>query len=281
MTVVLLAIAVALVSWSNGGSAGSETALEARAAQLALGAWRSFPLGRNPRPVIVLGAGSIVLPPRPHEQVAFATGRYVLNAHLPSGPGRIAGYRLLLAAGAYRSLRANAMPDSQFHARLQIVAVKLGFATFETDRGRQRLPAWPFSARGLSQSAAVLAAQPFTLPPRPHIHVSSSVVVDTAEEFARLSQGGTKATISFVGGPAGNGPCDDNYTVRSFESATAVAYVIRHRSTRSSGGSQACSLVGQERKVTATFTRPLGRRVLIDGADALPIPAAPAGQPSR
>lgn len=78
--------------------------------------------------------------------------------------------------------------------------IALGQATFVTDRGRQRLPAWLFFVEGLRDPDAVLAVGPYVVPTSLRLQLPPWVVADTEEEFARASHGGTAVTISFVGG---------------------------------------------------------------------------------
>jgi hypothetical protein len=144
-----------------------------------------------------------------------------------------------------------------------------------TDRGRQRLPAWLFFAQGLREPDAVLAVRPYVLPKSLRSQLPPWVVADTEEEFATASQGGRAITISFVGGHAGHQPCDDSYTASATPSRTAVAFIIRQIPvTTPLPADTGCYEVGYERTVTVHLTQPLGPRVLIDGADAIPIPVS-------
>ncbi len=275
-------VAGSVAAAAVGADVGSPVSTSLRrAATEALHAWRSFPANGDPRPVIVLGSGPVSLPTNSRDATAFNTGRYVLGAHLPVVPKRHAGYALSPALAAYRELRANAMPDRESHARIRITRVDLGQATFMTDRGSQRLPAWRFFASGLRYPAAVLAVRPYRLPARPRVHLPASVLIDSAEESAQINATGTRLKISFTGGPPGTQPCDDSYAVTTFESATAVAYVIQLTAAREPVNGEACSLVGYTRSVTAHLVRPLRTRVLIDAADALPIPTARSSPKAR
>jgi hypothetical protein len=158
---------------------------------------------------------------------------------------------------------------------VKITMITLGEGTFMTDRGRQRLPAWLFFAQGLRDPDAVLAVRPYVVPRSLRLQLPPLVVADTEEEFASASHGGRAITISFVGGHAGNQPCDDSYTASATPSRTAVAFIIRAIPVPLPVNTY-CTSVGYTRTVTVHLTRPLGPRVLIDGADAIPVPVSHA-----
>jgi hypothetical protein len=122
---------------------------------------------------------------------------------------------------------------------------------------------------------AVLAVRPYVVPRSLRLQLPPLVVADTEEEFASASHGGRAITISFVGGHAGNQPCDDSYTASATPSRTAVAFIIRAIPVPLPVNTY-CTSVGYTRTVTVHLTRPLGPRVLIDGADAIPVPVSHA-----
>jgi hypothetical protein len=261
--VALLVGAIAVSAMGGTSSASSVTSQGA--ADQALKLWGSFPINAHPRPVIDLG-GEVSYPRDP---LPFAAGRYTLSARLRSGPSSNGGYLLESARRAYRTLRRAAKPEPEFHQRTVIIRVALGSAVFVTDRGAQHLPAWLFYARGHLDPAAVLAARPYPEPKpiRPHL---ASVLVDTAEEYATSNADKTHLTIWFIGGHAGHGPCDVNYTVQTFPGQRALAYIIHEHDA--GPPNQICADVGYSRSVTAILSHPLGPRVLIDGGDGLPVP---------
>jgi hypothetical protein len=270
---VLVAIVVLGSVWLGGAFAvdSSTRSSVTRGVQRALRAWAGFPVDAPLRPVIVLGGGIVVAPRELRDALVFDTGRYRLGTAVPSGPSSLGGYPLISARSAYSSLRRATKPPSGMRPVVKIRMITLGRGTFVTDRGRQRLPAWLFFARGLRDPDAVLAVRPYVVPRSLRLQLPPWVVADTEEEFASASQGGKAITISFVGGHAGNQPCDDSYTASATPSRTAVAFIIRDIPVPLPVNTY-CASVGYERTVTVHLSKPLGPRVLIDGADAIPIP---------
>jgi hypothetical protein len=146
-----------------------------------------------------------------------------------------------------------------------------------TDRGRQRPPAWRFFAQGLRDPGAVLTVRPYVVPKSLRLQLPPRVVADTEEECASASHGGRAITISFVGGHAGNQPCDDGYIGSATSTRTAVAVIIRQIPvTTRLPVNTGCDGVEFKRTVTVHLTQPPGPRVLIDGADAIPVPVSHA-----
>jgi hypothetical protein len=274
---ILAAILVLGSVWLSGALAvdSSPPSSVARGVQRALRVWAGFPIGASRRPVIVLGGG-IVIPRRElREALVFDTGRYRLGTALPSGPSSFGGYPLISAGSAYSSLRRATKPPSGARPVVKISLITLGQGMFVTDRGGQRLPAWLFFAEGLRDPDAVLAVRPYVVPTSLRLRLPPSVVADTEEEFARASDGGKAVTISFAGGHAGNQPCDVNYTASATPSRTAVAFIIRQIPVPAPVNT-GCAGVGYERTVTVRLAQPLGGRVPIDGADAIPVPVSHA-----
>ena len=183
------------------------------------------------------------------------------------------GYPLISASSAYGSLRGATKQPSGARPVVRIRLITLGQGTFVTDRGPQRLPSWLFFAEGLRDPDAVLAVRPYVVPRALRLQLPPWVVADTEEEFASGSPDGRAVTISFVVGHAGNKPCDDSYTASATPSRTAVAFIIRQIPVPPPANT-GCAGAGFERTVTVHLTRPLGPRVLIDGADAIPVPVS-------
>jgi hypothetical protein len=100
------------------------------------------------------------------------------------------------------------------------------------------------------------------------------VVADTEGECASASHGGRAITISFVGGHAGNLPCDDSCTGSATSTRTAVAVIMRQIPVTTPLPANTGDGVELERTVTVHLTQPPGPRVLIDGADAIPVPVS-------
>jgi hypothetical protein len=154
--------------------------------------------------------------------------------------------------------------------------VRLGTATFQTDRGKAKLPAWLFSFRGVTDPAAVLAVAPPEVfyPPTPRPFSNS--FSDYQDDSATVPRAGTQLIISFVGAPVGDRPCDASYSATSVHSAHAVAFSISSRTVPFSG---ACLAVGYRRSVILRLSSRLGGRALILASNGGVIPVT--RQPTR
>ena len=241
-----------------------------RGASPALALWRAFPVQAKPRPIVPLGEG-LVLDPRTGfrtvaAKTAYEEGRFALRTALPPG-----------AITAYRRLRAIGVDDDQKVAPLLITAVKPGSATFVTDRGPMRLPAWQFSFKGVAHPASVLALGPpdVFIPPALH-RFAAPGPGNSIEDSATVSASGKTITVTFVGGPAGNEACDDSYRASAVADRRAVAFTITTIPVPAPAG-MACALVGYARPAVLHLARPLGARVLISATDGGAVPVTPAG----
>jgi hypothetical protein len=156
---------------------------------------------------------------------------------------------------------------------LLIVRIRLGQASFVTDRGRLRLPAWLFYFGRFAEPASVLAVTPYNAPPVRRID-PQGVTNSLDGEQAVVSADGKTLRIFFTGGPAGNTPCDDRYTATVRQSAHAVAFTIRVFPVVDQSKNVACLDVGYTRNVIVRLPRPLGPRVLLDSTDGGAIPVA-------
>jgi hypothetical protein len=180
---------------------------------------------------------------------------------------------VVTAGQAAALFRARAVTGPPAPARLRVTTVRLGAATFMTDRGPRRLPAWRFGFAAIRGTAAVLAVAPAQIFPPPAPAGEQPPLVDWA--FSR--SGGRALTVRFTGAPAGRGPCTASYSVQAAESATAVAVaVIAHPH---GGGTMACSAVGYSREATTRLTEPLGARVVVDVVSRAAVPVTSSHSP--
>jgi hypothetical protein len=223
----------------------------------------------KPRPIIPIGTGLVIAPRDGFRtdaaKIAFIEGRYVLRATVPAVPPSRGGYAIACARHALRLLRSNpGKVGSSRAAPLAVTRIRLAAASFLTDRGNRRLPAWAFLLRGVPHPVFVLAvarSSVFTPPnPREFARGGSPFEDDTAT----VSADGMSLRVSFTGGPAGHKPCDVAYTPGAAATTRAVAFWVTAHPVPTTG---ACSLVGYTRFVTIHLKRRLGARVLIDGAD--------------
>ena len=119
------------------------------------------------------------------------------------------------------------------------------------------LPAWQFSFKRVAKPATVLALAPpdlFTPPPLQQLGPTGTG--NSIEDSARADRSGTAITISFIGAPAGNGPCDARYTASAAANRRAVAFTIHTISPPSPPGTF-CTAVGYTRKAILHLARPL------------------------
>jgi hypothetical protein len=246
------------------------------AGEVALALWNGFPVQARPRPIIPLGEG-VVLDPRtgfPDEptKLAYSEGRFVLRAALPHGPTTAGRFRISTAAGAFARLRATERSGATKVPPLVVLAVHLGTATFVTDRGPERLPAWEVSFKNVARPASVLAlASPDLFAPPPLEPLGPTGPGNSIEDSARSNRTGTTIRISFIGAASGNRPCDASYSASSVANPRAVAFTIKTH-TPPGAPDTVCAAVGYTRQATLHLTRPLGRRVLISAIDGGAVP---------
>jgi hypothetical protein len=183
---------------------------------------------------------------------------------LPTGPATAAGFPLITASDAASVLTSGHSANPSPATRLIVTGVKLGTAVFGTDRGRQALPAWRFSFRGITGTANVLAVSGSR-----RFWPSGLGQVPTPMSAAQPGRSGRMLTLTTVGAPAGTGPCQASYSVRQRSSGHAVAIfvvAVEH------GGAQMCGAAGFQVTLPVTLPAPLGNRVLVDATTFAPIP---------
>jgi hypothetical protein len=225
-------------------------------------AWRTFPATATPRPLVL--AGPAVLDPRrgfahDDDKLAYGTGAITMPARLPAGPATAAGLPVVPAAAAARRLQPKGRPMG---VPLRVTSIRLGQASFVTDRGERTLPAWLFRFAGVADPAAVLAVD------RPARFVPAGVPDTTSGGTARAGAGGRTLTVDYIGGIPGSGPCDGAQVATAAESPTAV--LIRFTPAPPATGPAttastpvACPAIGYRRTATVALATPVGGRVVI------------------
>jgi len=205
-------------------------------------------------------------------KLAYLEDRFVLRAALPKGTTEVGPFRVIPAAAAYHRLRTAGRSHGSKVPPLVVRAVHLGTATFATDRGPKRLPAWQFSFKRVAKPASVLAlAPPDMFTPPPLLQLGPTGTGNSIEDSATVDRSGTAITISFVGAPPGNGPCDARYSASAVANRRAVAFAITTITTSSPPGT-ICTAVGYTSTVILHLAKPLGARVLISSSDGGAIP---------
>ncbi|HEY1508758.1 MAG TPA: hypothetical protein VGF93_07160 [Solirubrobacteraceae bacterium] len=249
------------------------------AVRVALDLWSGFSVQARPRPIIPLGEGIVIDPstgfPDEATKQAYEEGRFVLRASLPNDSGRLGSFPVISGAEAYHRLRALGRSLGTPVPPLVVRAVRLGTATFVTDRGKRRLPAWQFSFKRVAKPASVLALAPPDLftPPRLE-QLGLTGTGNSIEDSATTDRSGTAITISFIGAAAGSGPCEARYTASAVADDRAVAFTI-HTITKSGPPGTICSAVGYFRTAILRLAKPLGARVLISSSDGGAVAVTP------
>jgi hypothetical protein len=283
MVVVVVVAAFGVVAvMVSARSVRSSRRLDASAtvaAREALAMWRGFPAAANPRPIVVVGEGSVLDPalgfPNSADKIAWLTGRFTLATPLPTASSTSDGYPVISAAAAYRLLRSRGGKQKYpVTAPLSIDRVRLGQAVFDTDRGQVKLPAWQFWLAGVTRPGAVLALAAPDMYAPPALRELSNGVGESEDESATVSKNGKRLYVLFIGAPAGTKPCDASYAATAIGDANAVALIITAINA-AAPRSTICSAVGYRRTAVAHLTHPLTGRVLIADTDGGAIPVTP------
>lgn len=254
------------------------------AARRAEAVWTAFLLTERPRLAVTAVARA------PHSYLPYLTytialmeGRFWLPHTPPSTPWTFHGYRVISARHALALLRTNPGDAVPAVGALRATSLRLTWATFDTARGKRRLPAWEFHAGGLSEPLFALAVNDPRLLPTA-LQVARTVDNPENEMSGRLSTDGQEITLRFVGAPAGHRPCDASYSADAlYDDLSLVVsfWIIQHtvgapldattNHTRSASLPVACRAVGDWRTVRLRLPGPLGHRPLIDSRDDAPV----------
>ena len=121
-------------------------------ARRGLQAWAEFPAGRQPRPLVLLSSAA-------------------LSGAFPDGQAKLAFYDGLVTAGPdfpAPVLRALSLPPRSGREvpPLFLTRANLGETWFDTDRGRQTLPAWCVWVQDVARVSGS-STRPATRPPGP------------------------------------------------------------------------------------------------------------------
>jgi hypothetical protein len=201
-----------------------------------LARWASFPIGADPRLLVVLGQA--VETPKfveIEDDTAFYQGRVDANGKVPPE-----------AAEAFAKM---AKPIAG-KPRVKVLSTRQGMKSFDTDRGPRELPAWFFELAGAYGPATVLAIKP-------------DYQAEYPKTRARVSADGRTLTINMAEAPE---PCPGGspviYQPRRLESPTAVAVGLNV----SGGPVGTCAqrAIYRSADYTIKLTSPLGNRVLVD-----------------
>lgn len=274
LTVIALLSFTVVISF--GDAVGAVTTPHQVTAQLrhALATWARFPVGAPRRPLVLIGddkvddpATGFTGPSNGADKLAYIEGDIDPPPTFPPGPPSADGYSLVSASAAFNLLTATPAKGPPTPVRLQVTTVSLGAATFQTDRGLRRLPAWLFQLQGVMDPSAVLAvAKSDIFATRVGTYHPSA---GTAVYAATVSRNDRTLTVEFGGEPAGRGPCTASYTLNLAESRTAVAIAVR--GVLHDPGAM-CALPGLTRTATVVLAGPVGNRVVVDAASSNAVP---------
>ena len=232
----------------------------------ALDHWASFPVGAQVRPVVIDPSDQVAGPagfPSNAAEDAFNSGAITLPRSLPANPGRLSGYSLISANRAAQVLTSGASSPAP-STTVTVTQVKLATGIFLADRGRQALPAWQFTLRGVTGPADVLAVATSQ-----RFWPAQFVRDATHTTAAQAGRSGRALTLTVYGAPAGTGACQASYSVRQRGSAQAVAIDV---TSTVHGDGQNCSAAASPVTLPLTLPAPLGNRVLVDAQNSAPIP---------
>ena len=238
----------------------------------ALALWSSFPVDPQPRPIVLVGesiiepAGGFTNPDiriADAEKEAFEAGAFSSPSSFPSAPATAGGFPIIGPIEAFARLHSAGTGTAS--TTLETTDVRLGTASFLTDRGPRTLPAWLFSFRDVENPAAVLATAASAMFATPNGS-------EPPPQISAKATGSLTIELGFTGPKDDTGPCGALYTAHVSEAANAVAVSVIAMSTSpstttpvSSGGVvTGCTLEGYARHVTILLREPLGDRVLVD-----------------
>ncbi len=207
-------------------------------ARLGLQAWAGFPVGQQPRPLVLLRG-----PALPGGFPDVQTKMAFLHGAIEAAPG--------FPEPVLQVLRGKQKPHDR--APLLVTTATLGSTEYCTDRGRLQLPAWEVRARNVPEPIWVL--EPATL--RQAWKPPGHDVPGWRSSTAVLDADGRTISIWM------------DYTgVDVLESGAAVALLPRPVEKTTSGGGGFRSGFVQGRQIIVVLARPLGNRVTLDEAGA-------------
>jgi hypothetical protein len=138
-------------------------------------------------------------------------------------------------------------------------------AAIMTSRGPATGPVWEFTIRGTAVKVTRVAVADAVTVASMADNPGGAVGIDAASG----SVSGTSVTVSFTGAPdPASQPCGEDYTAEAVESDLALTVIVYRHPNLTPG---LCTLVGARRTATATLTRALGDRPVLDLASGQPV----------
>lgn len=247
----------------------------------ALAAWSTFPVDRQPRPIVLVGPSLVVYAgyQTGTAKAAAMTGSYRLAVSLPPDPrptpvdvpGGPATLPLIGAAAAIDRMKADvagAQPDPSV-TPLAIVGLEFGTAPIATDRGTLTLPVWRVHTADELGPTIVLAVADSGLAARAGSTGPAVTPGQRASGAAKVSADGRHLTIT-AQESVPHCPGEPIYQTTAGVRESATAAVVVYTRTQVSavptdpGGSCALYLKLQPVTYQVDLATPLGNRVLVD-----------------
>jgi len=223
-------------SQGGGGGPGPGPGMWPPITEQSLGRWASFPIGADPRPLVLLGEGFDA--PKfveVEDNTAFYLGRIDANGKVPPE-----------AAEAFAKM---AKPNAG-KPKIKVLSARQGMSKFDTDRGPRELPAWIFELEGAYGPVVVLAIKP-------------GYQAEYSKTRASVSADGRTLSINMA---KAHEPCPGEQALifqpRRLESSTAVAVGLNVSGGPSGSCPQRAIYLSED--YTIHLSSPLGNRVLVD-----------------
>jgi hypothetical protein len=230
----------------------------------ALASWKDYPADHDPRPIVWLKNTS---PAKGFSTdaawVSAACGFFTRDAPLPTEyetygvvthlDGTQDTYLNVSAGEALWALTHKAgvkASDCGSATPMVISGVRFGTFAFDTDRGKQEMPAWLFTVSGAASELAYPAITSTAF-------WRGGLIADARQQAVNFSDDGRSLTMTFTGASGG---CAATYQGVVGESASAVAIWLQVTSTYR----EVCPSITGEQSVTMTLASPLGGRVVVD-----------------
>jgi hypothetical protein len=244
----------------------------------ALAAWKDFPVGRHPRPIVLIGPVAVRYAgyTTDNAKIAAMSGRYRLDVPLPPDPPAAnvtladgpATVPVIGAAAAVDLMKADAgeSKGSENVPPLAIVGFEFGTEALPTDRGTVTLPVWRVHTADELGPTVVLAVADSALARPAASQSTSTASVMPGGNTATVDATGTHLTLTVAeSDPHCPGEAIYKRTPVVRESGTAVAVGFTATQTGTVPGSGACALYLKLKQVTyrVDLAAPLGARVLV------------------
>jgi hypothetical protein len=173
---------------------------------------------------------------------------------------------VLSAAAALADLIEDGNGDCTDCNPLVVTDANLATSLVETSIGPAEAPVWVFTIKGSAVHVTRVAVDPsVTVQPPPFNADNPPLGVSIARAIGTPDS--RKLKVSFVGS-VGGPSCADNYTIEPVESDLAVVVIVVE------APSQGSDLVGRDCTATLTLADPLGKRVVLEVKQGLPVPVS-------